>query len=62
MRTTLAIIALIAPAIVAVAPETGVQPNGDYRVVNSVSYQQMCEDHTVTELDEYTCKLNDPYA
>lgn len=62
MRTTLAILALIAPAVAVCIPETGPQGDGSYRVVDSVSYSQMCETMTVTQLDEYICKRDNPYT
>lgn len=62
MRTTLAIMALIAPAVPFLMSDTGMQDDGSYRVVDAVSYGQMCETMTSTELDEYICKRDNPYT
>lgn len=62
MRTTLAIIALCAPFGAFLMPETGMQDDGSYRVVDAASYGQMCETMTSTELDEYICKRDNPYT
>lgn len=62
MKAFLAILALIAPAVPLIIPEAGLQDDGSYRVVDSQSYLEMCETMTSTELDEYVCKRDNPYA